>query len=131
MDTHDEVEAIFYTNHQVFPVINIKVELSFQSFVNMNTSLNANFIIFRIPVSLISYWNSLPSIRVYSSKSFTYASNDSLSENVWLLIQMMVVSVWVVESSSGDMIAHNAHWCHLLHLWHNNRGSNSVSHDHS
>ena len=131
MDTHDEVEAILDADEQVFSVIDIEVELSFEGFVNMDTSLNANLVIFRIPVSLISYWNSLPSIRIHVSKSFSYAPNDSFSENVRLLVQMVMVGIRVVKTSSGDVIAHNAHWHYWLHLWHSHWCGNSSSHDHS
>ena len=110
MDTHHEVEAIFNAHHQVLSVVDVEVELSLQSFVNVDTSLYANFVIFRIPISFISYWNSLPSIWIHISKSLSYASNDSFGENVRLLIQMVMVSIRIVEPSSGDMIAHNAHW---------------------
>ena len=111
MHAHQELEHILYTNQQVLAVVNINVELTFDCVVDQNTGFNANFIAFGKPVGLVSNWDAIPSVRVHVPESFSNASDNSLSENVRFLVQMVVVCIWVVEVSNRSL-----YWEILVHL---------------
>ena len=112
MNTHYKLKSIFYTNYQMFSIINIYIKFSFKSIMNQYTSFYANFIAFWIPVSFISDWNTFPPIRIYMSKSFTYTSNDSFGKDMRFLVQMMVISIWIIKTSYVCIYKHT--WL-LLH----------------
>ena len=131
MNTHNEMENIFNTNQEMFPVININIELSLNSFMNVDACFHTNLIILRIPVSFISDWHTFPSLWIHSSESFATEPNNSLGENVWFLVQVMVICIWVVESSYRNGVVNHTNWLHHVHLWKNHRSRNSCSHDRS
>ena len=103
MHAHQELEHILYTDQQVFAVVNINVELTFNCVVDQNTGFNANFVALGKPVGLVSNWDAIPSVRVHVPESFSNASDYSLCENVRLLVQMVVVCIGVVEVSDGSL----------------------------
>ena len=99
MKTHDEVEGILDRNNEILPVVNVNVELSLQGIMNKYASLNVDIRIFTVPVGCECYWHSVPSLGVHVSQSISNALYDSLSENVRLLVKMMMVGVWIVKAS--------------------------------
>ena len=108
METHDELEAVLDTNKQVLSVIDINIEFPLEGVVHQYACLHADLVVFGVPISLVSDWDTFPSVRVHLSKSFTYALDDPLGQHVGFLVQMVVVSVWVVEASSHSW--KDAHW---------------------
>ena len=99
MNTHDKLEAVLNTDEQLLSIINIEIEFSLNCIMDQNACFNADFVIFRLPVGLVGDWNTVPSVWINVSESFTDASNDSLGKNMRLLVEMMMVSIWVIESS--------------------------------
>ena len=78
MQTHDELEDVFHTLEEMLSVININVEFTFNGVVNQDACLNTDLVTFGVPVSFIGDWDSIPSVRINMSQSFTDASNNSL-----------------------------------------------------
>ena len=105
MDTHDELEAVLNADEQVLSIVDVNVEFSFESVMNVDTGLNTDLIILRVPIGLIGDWNTVPSVWVHVSESFADASDDSLGKDMWLLLKMMMISIWIVEASHW----HNRH----------------------
>ena len=118
MDTHDILETVFDADQKMLSVINIYVEFSFYDVVDENTGLDADLIVFRVPVGLVGDWNTFPSVWVHMSEplsddlDYTLGKNmrlqskdnqlNEMIEDTYLLVQVMVVSVWVVEGSSWN-----------------------------
>ena len=105
MNTHDELEGVLNAHEQMLSIIDVDVKFSLECVVDHDTCLNANFVIFGVPVCFVSNWHSVPSIWIQMSESFTDTSDDSLSENMWLLVQMVMISIWVIKSS--DWLNHH------------------------
>ena len=112
METHYELETVLDTDKKVFPVVDINIEFSLDGVMNQYASLYADLVILRVPVGLVGHWHTFPSVWIHLSQSLTYNLDNSLSQDVWFLVQMMMVGIWVVESSS-------LHWdhTHYLLLW--------------
>ena len=86
MDAHQKLKAVFHTYEQMLAVVDIDIEFTFDSVVDHYARFDADFVIFRVPVSFISNWHTVPSVRVMMSESFTYAFDDSFGEDVGLYI---------------------------------------------
>ena len=82
--THDEVEHVLNAHKQNFPVVNIQVELPLDCVVDQHASLDVSLVILVVPMSLESDGDTLPTVRVVVSQSFTTAQDDSLGEDVRL-----------------------------------------------
>ena len=65
-------------------IINIDIELTFEGVVDKDASLNVYLIVFRLPVSFICNWYTVPTIWINMTKSLSATSDDSLSEDMWL-----------------------------------------------
>ena len=117
MDAHDELEAVLHAHQQVLAVVDIDVELPLDGVVDQDAGLHANLVVLRIPVGFVRDGYSLPSVGVHVSQAFSHALDDSLGKHMRLLVQMMVVGVWVVETSGHYTLLHYAHWLReWLHL---------------
>ena len=68
----------------MLPIIDFNVELTFDGVVDKDASFDVYLIIFRLPVSFICNWNTVPTIVINMSKSLSTKSDDSLSEDMWL-----------------------------------------------
>ena len=99
---HNEVEDVLDTLQKHFAIVNVYVEFTFDSVVNHNASPNVVVIILVIPVGLERDWNTIPSVRVDVTKSITATTDDSFGQNMWLLLQVYVVSIWVVKCSHRE-----------------------------
>ena len=84
VDTHDELEAILDADKKVLSVINIEAELTLESIMHMDASLDADLVVFTIPVGLVGDWNTVPAVWVNSSKLSTDTSNDTFGKDMWL-----------------------------------------------
>ena len=115
MAGHQEVEAVLHGHQQVLSVVDVYVEFSLESVVHHDAGLDADFVIFTVPVGLVSDWHSVPPVWIVMSQPFAYASNDSLSKYVWLLVGMVVVGIWIVESPHWHL--HQGHWVTKAHGW--------------
>ena len=104
MHTHDIVENILHRLHENLFIINLDIEFILNGIMDKDTSSNTEVTLLIIPVSLESDWNSIPSLWVDMSQSLTTALNDSLGQHMWLLVQMVVVLVWIVETSLGSHV---------------------------
>ena len=67
-------------------IINIDVEFTFDGIVNKDASLDVYLIIFRLPVSFICNWYTVPTVWINMTKSLSATSDDSLGEDMWLKI---------------------------------------------
>ena len=65
-------------------IINIDVEFTFDGVMDKDASLNVYLIVFRLPVSFICNWYTVPTIWINMTKSLSATSDDSLSEDMWL-----------------------------------------------
>ena len=77
---HDEVEAVLHTLEQESPVVDIDIEFTFEGVVHQHASLDVNVIIFRVPVCLEGYGDTIPSLRVSMSQSVSNTLNDALGQ---------------------------------------------------
>ena len=77
---HDEMEAVLHTLEQKSPVIDIDIEFTLEGVVHQHASLDVNVIIFRVPVCLEGYGDTIPSLRVSMSQAIPYTLNDALGQ---------------------------------------------------
>ena len=109
MHRHDEVEYILDGLQKMLPVINLNIEFILDRVMHQHASLDAEVVILVIPVRLECDWDTVPTVRVDVTQTVTAHLDDAFGHDVWLLVQVDVVLVWVVEG------AHGAHGCDLLH----------------
>ena len=88
MFIHNKGKGFLYTTQQDLLIININTEFSLNGIMNKNASSHTDFIIFIFPMSFESYWNSIPSVSVNFSQSFSNSLNDSFSYKMWFLLQV-------------------------------------------
>ena len=84
MHAHEEVEGVLHRLEKNLSVINIDVEFSFKCIMNQDASFYVNIIVLRVPVSLESHWNTIPSVRIHVSQTLSTNFNDSLGKNMRL-----------------------------------------------
>ena len=77
---HDEMEAVLHTLEQKSPVIDIDIEFTLEGVVHQDASLDVNVIIFRVPVCLESYGDTIPSLGVSMSQAVSNTLNDALGQ---------------------------------------------------
>ena len=106
MHTHDEVENILYRLENHLSVVNINVELTLDGVVHQDASSEAVLVVFIVPVSLVCDGNTVPAVGINVSKAFSTHTDNALSEDVRLLVEMQVVLLGVIESSEGDRHDH-------------------------
>jgi len=94
------MEHVLDRLQQVFTVVDINVEFSFNRVVNQNASFNIEFVVFTVPMGLESDRYSIPPVGVNMSQTITTNSDNALSEYVGLLVQMNMVLSRVVETHS-------------------------------
>ena len=80
-------------------IINFDTEFAFNSIVDKDASFNIQLVVLVIPVRFECNWYTLPSVWIDVTKSVSSHFNDSLCHYMWLLIQVMMVLVWIVEAS--------------------------------
>ena len=95
------MENVLDRLQEIFSVIDVNIEFSFNRVMNQNTSFDIHIVVLVIPVSLECNGHSVPSIRVDMSKSVTYYVDYAPSENMRLLVQVNVVLVWIVKETEG------------------------------
>lgn len=95
------MENVLDRLQEIFSVIDVNIEFSFNRVMNQNTSFDIHIVVFVIPVSLECNGHSVPSIGVDVSKSVTYYVDYAPSENMRFLVQVNVVLVWIVEETEG------------------------------
>lgn len=95
-------------------VVDIYIEFPLNGVVHLDAQLYIHLVIFIVPVGLESDWNTFPSVRVDGSEVLPTHSDDSLGEDMGLLVQMMVVLIRVVETSLGDLHNHGVEADHSL-----------------
>ena len=86
METHDELKAILDTYEQVLSVIDINVELSFDSVVDQYACLYADLVVLGVPVGLVGHGDTLPSVWIHLSESLSDTFDDTFGKDVWLLV---------------------------------------------
>ena len=77
---HDEVEAVLDALQQESPVVNIDIEFTLEGVVHQHAGLDVNVIIFRVPVCLEGYRDTIPSLRVSMSQAVSNTLNDALGQ---------------------------------------------------
>ena len=102
MHRHDEVEHILNGLEQVLPIIDLNVEFILDGIVHQHASPDVHLVILILPVSLECDWHAIPTVWIDVTKAVAAALNDALSHNMWLLIQVNVVLIRVVERSHGS-----------------------------
>ena len=116
MHRHDEVEHILNGLEQVLLVINLNVEFILDGVVHQHAGPDVHLVIFTIPVCLECDWHAIPSVRVNVTKAVATALNDAFGHDMWLLIQVNVVLIRVVERSHSSNRRNLLNACLLGHL---------------
>mmetsp|Transcript_10688 Transcript_10688/g.7983 ORF Transcript_10688/g.7983 Transcript_10688/m.7983 type:complete len:81 (-) Transcript_10688:99-341(-) len=78
MLAHDEMEAVFYTLEENFPIIDIEVEFPFYSIMDEDASFNVNESAFVVPVGFEGNGYSFPPMGVDVPQSISAANNKPL-----------------------------------------------------
>ena len=84
MDTHDILENVLNADQKMLSVINIDIEFSFYNIVDKNTGLDADLVVFRVPVGLVGNWDTFPSIWVHMSEPLSADLDYTLGKNMRL-----------------------------------------------
>ena len=118
VDTHDELEAIFDGLEQDLSVVDLDVEFILQSVMDLDARPHVKVIHFIIPVGLVGDGDAIPSLWIDMSQSISRYLDDSLGQDVWLLLEMHMMLVWVIEvpheAHTHDGIGHPDPVLHLL-----------------
>ena len=88
----------------MLPVINLDAEFALNSVVDEYARLDVHLIVLSVPVSLKSDGHAIPTVGVDVAKTVTAHLDDALGHDVWLLVQMDVVLVRVVEGAHGTEV---------------------------
>ena len=80
------MEAVLHTLEQQSSVVNIDIELALECVMHQYASLNVDVIVFRVPVCLEGYGDTIPSFRVGMSQAVTDTLNDTLGQNSRLYV---------------------------------------------
>ena len=92
MIVHNKSECFFNTTKQNFSVIYIDAKFSLHGIMDKYACSDADFIIFIFPVGFKCDWNSIPPISIDFSESFSASFDDSLRDQVRLLLQVRAKS---------------------------------------
>ena len=78
-------------------VIDFHIELALNAIVNQNARLDVHVVVLIVPVRLECDRDAIPALRVGVAQTVTANLDNTLCHHVWLLAQMNVVLVWIVE----------------------------------
>ena len=98
----------------MFPIIDFNAELVFDRVMDQHTRLDVHLVVLVVPMRLESDRNTVPSVRVNVPQSITANLDDALCKHVWLLVQVHMVLVWVVERAH---YAHGSDWVQAKSLF--------------
>ena len=82
-------------------VVNLDIEFALDGVVDEDACLDVHIVVLVVPMGLESDRNTIPTVRISVSESVATDFNDAFGEHVWLLIQVDVVLVGVVEAADG------------------------------
>ena len=71
--------------------------------MNEDASSEAVLLLLVVPVSSERDWNTVPSVGINVAKSISAASDDALDQDMWLLLQMQMVLIWVIEITHAKL----------------------------
>ena len=78
-------------------VVNLDIELVFNSVMHQDARLDAELVVFVVPVRLERDWDTIPTVGIDVAQTVTANLDDALSHDVRLLVQVQVMLIWVVE----------------------------------
>mmetsp|Transcript_54305 Transcript_54305/g.100330 ORF Transcript_54305/g.100330 Transcript_54305/m.100330 type:complete len:102 (+) Transcript_54305:28-333(+) len=95
------VEALFNVAKQDLTVIDVNTEFSLKGVMNEYAGPEVCRSVLSIPVSFEGDRHSVPSVWIDVSESVSYSLDHSFGDQMWLLVQMVMVVSRVVEESHG------------------------------